>query len=71
MKLFKAAVGTPVTLFNWKVIIPSIPLATVKAQTTQIPGVRSTTMEAWQLGKKVKFAGPEEYDNTWTVKQLS
>jgi len=64
---FAASIGNPAKPFLFEVIVNFLPVLTIRAQTTQYPGVASTDSELYSQGQKILYAGSVEYENTWTV----
>lgn len=62
---FTAIVGNPAKAFMWDVLIPALPVSSIKAESSQIPGVSATDIDLWHLGQLAKFVGTVEYDHTW------
>ena len=63
---YTAIVGNPAKVFMWDVLIPALPISSIKAQSTQVPGVSLTDIELYHLGQKALFPGTVEYDHNWT-----
>jgi hypothetical protein len=63
---FTAIVGNPAKQFMWEVLIPALPVSSIKALSTQFPGVGSTDIDLYHLGQLAKFPGTVEYEHTWT-----
>lgn len=62
---FTSIVGNPAKVFMWEVLIPALPIGSIKAATTQFPGVGSTDIDLYHLGQLAKFPGTVEYEHTW------
>lgn len=62
---YTALVGNPAKAFMWDVLIPALPVSSIKALSSQVPGVSLTDMELWHLGQKALFPGTVEYTHTW------
>jgi len=63
---FTSIVGNPAKQFMWDVLIPALPVSSIKAASAQFPGVGTTDIDLFHLGQMAKFAGTVEYDHTWT-----
>jgi hypothetical protein len=63
---FTAIVGNPAKQFMWDVLIPALPISSIKALSSQFPGVGSTDIDLYHLGQLAKFPGTVEYEHTWT-----
>lgn len=62
---FTAILGNPAKMFMWDVDIPALPVESIKAQSSQFPGVASTDIDLFHLGQMAKFAGATEYEHLW------
>ena len=62
---FTAIVGNPAKQFLWEVLIPALPISSIKAVSTQFPGSGSTDIDLYHMGQLAKFAGTVEYEHTW------
>jgi hypothetical protein len=63
---FTAIVGNPAKQFMWDILIPALPVSSIKAASAQFPGVSTTDIDLFHLGQIAKFPGTVEYEHTWT-----
>ncbi len=63
---FTAIVGNPAKSFLWEVLIPALPVSSIKVTSAQLPGVSATDIDLYHLGQLAKFPGTVEYEHTWT-----
>lgn len=63
---FTAIVGNPAKMFLWDVLIPALPISSIKVQSAQFPGVASTDIDLYHMGQMAKFPGSVDYEHTWT-----
>jgi len=62
---FTSIVGNPAKIFQWEILIPALPISSIKAQSAQFPGVGSTDIDLYHMGQIAKFPGTVEYEHTW------